>query len=315
MVVRIHSAACAALFTLFLVAIVPGTSAQQTAHVVYLEGHVSFQHGQEEAFPVEIGDELSSAGVLTVHPHALVELRAPGGRILLTRAGGYPLEAIFSRHSPAHTGELRSMVRTGVRRLSQDVLPQRSAVAAGVRGSQVDTAGGALTWAGNDLADELIVEAFSYLDAGLYRTARETLEDAGALGADGPEYVYLLGYLSYLTDDLSAAYELLSRYTPDTRTAYYAPHALLLSRIYYDGFAYAEAAGVLRPVVEHQLEAAAAPAMDLVAVLVLSLDAMGRGEEAQVYLDRVAPHGNRMESRDEELLRQLLATRQGQPGH
>ncbi len=281
-------------------------SAQQTAHVAYLEGQILFQTSALERLRVEIGDDLPPNGVLILGDNALLELYLPAGRILLTRAGSYELEKIMGQTAATPTRELGAMVRTRLRSLSFDSPSPRGSVAAGVRGTGAESSDTAPTWAAGELVDELVAEALAYLESGLYLTARETLEDAATLGAEGPELTFLLGYLSYLSEDLPGAYQRLSSMALDPHSSYYETHALVLAQLYYDGFAFSDAAAVLQPVVEGQLKAADEREFEPLALLVLSLDAAGRREEASSYIDRVEKSLDPREREYAERLRRLI---------
>ncbi|MCA1755283.1 MAG: hypothetical protein LC641_11415 [Spirochaeta sp.] len=287
MLQKIGSVLFATLFAWFFIATPEVLSAQQTAHVAYLEGQIHLQTPLVERALLQIGDELPSNGVLILRDNALLELDLPAGRILLTQAGSYELEKIVGRSTAPSTRELGAMVRTRIRSMSFDSPSRRGSVAAGVRGTEAESSDAALPWAGGELADELVAEALAYLDAGLYLTARQTLEDADALGAEGPEFSFLLGYLSYLTEDLPGAYRLLSRVSPDPESTYYETHALVLAQLHYDGLAFSEAIALLQPVVETQLHAADDIEFEPAALLVLSLDAAGRSDEARSYINRI----------------------------
>jgi hypothetical protein len=309
MLQKIGSVLCVALSVLFIIATPEVVSAQQRALVAYLEGQAVVQSSLSESLPLEIGDELPSNGVLVLRDGAQLELDLPTGRILLTKAGSYELEKIIGRSAATPARGLGEMVRTRVRSMSFDLPAPRAGVAAGVRGAEADTSEATLPWAGGELVDELFAEALAYLDAGLYLTARQTLEDADALGAEGPEFSFLLGYLRYLTEDLPGAYRLLSGISLDPESTYYVTHALVLAQLHYDGFAFSDAIALLQPVVETQLHAADDIEFEPAALLVLSLDAAGRSDEARSYIDRIERSQDPQGAEYAEQLRRLGVAR------
>lgn len=313
---------CALLLAVSAI-VAPGhLQAQAAAQVAYLEGTAFLQplaiDGSHSTQPageapqriyLEIGHELPATGLLVLSDNSLLEIELPAGRILLSRAGQYELEFLLRSSAASSTRELGSMVRTRVRGLSIDHSFPRTGVAAGVRGTEGDVSGAALSWASAEMADELVAEAMAYLHSGLYLTALETLEDAGTLGAEGPEFSFLLGYLSYLTNDLAEAYRQLSRVAPDPHSSYYQAHVLVLAQLHYDGLAYADAAALLQPVVELQLAAAEELEFEPLALLVLSLHAAGRVAEAEAYMSRVQESEHVAGREYAEMLQALAAAR------
>ncbi|TVR90100.1 MAG: hypothetical protein EA428_09070 [Spirochaetaceae bacterium] len=310
MLQTIRSVLRVTLCALCIFALPEFASAQQTAHVAYLEGQILLQTPLVERVPLQIGDELPSKGVLILSDTALLELDLPTGRILLTQPGSYELERIMGRSTATPSRELGAMVGTRLRSMSFDSPSSRGSVAAGVRGTEAESSDTALPWAAGELADELVAEAVAYLESGLYLTARETLEDATSLGAEGPELTFLLGYLSYLSEDLPGAYRRLSTMALDPDTIYYETHALVLAQLYYDGFAFSDASAVLQPVVERQLNASDELEFEPLALLVLSLYAAGRPEEARSYITRIEesslPQGREYAEQLRNLDRQAL---------
>ncbi len=318
MVQKISPAVLAVVLALLAV-VTPGSlSAQQMGHIVYLDGQVflhEYPSGPSEPLDpdsveparvqVEIGDTLPSSGVLILNDNSLLEIETPTNRILLTRPGRYELGVILGMRSLGATRELGEMVRTRVRSLSLDPPSQRVGVAAGVRGTEGQMSGGASTWASGDLVSELVSEALAYREAGQYQTALDTLKDAAALGADGPEFMFYLGYLHYLNANLPDAYRFLSRFSPEVETPYYRTHVLVLAQLHYDGFSFSAAADLLVPFVERQLDRDGGADLEPVVLLVLSLDAAGRHSEANSYLTRMKESPEWLESEGIEQLWRL----------
>jgi len=318
MVQKISPAVLAVLLALFTI-VTPGfVSGQQTAHIVYLDGQVFLQESpsgpprspdrhkvEPEPVQVEIGDALPSNGVLILNGNSLLEIETSTGRILLTRPGRYELGVILGRSTAGATRELGTMVRTRVRSLSLDPPSPRASIAAGVRGTEGEIPGGAHTWDSGELVNELVSEALAYREAGRYQTALATLEDAAGLGADGPEFTFYLGYLHYLNANLPDAYRLLSLFTPEVETHYYQTHVLVLAQLHYDGFSFSDAATVLRPLVEQQLDREGGADFEPIALLVLSLDAAGRRSEANSYLARIDEASELWASEGFEQLRRI----------
>lgn len=294
-----NSPVLAVLLTLFFLVPPDTIPAQQAALAAYLEGQVYLQEAQSgrvqstardnielESVLVEIGDELPANGLLVLNSNSMLEIETSVGRILLTRPGRYELGAILHGSTAGATRELGTMVRTRVRSLSLEPPFSRTSAAAGVRGTEAGSSETASTWASGELVSELIIEALAYRDAGQYQTALATLEDAAALGAEGPEFTFYLGYLHYLNDNLSSAYQLLTRFAPVRERHYYPTHVLTLAQLHYDGFAFSRAVELLQPLVERQLGQEGDAEFEPLALLVLSLDAAGRSAEAAQYLAR-----------------------------
>lgn len=217
----------------------------QDVVVEYVDGYLDIDENGEW-YPLYIGDEIGIDSTVRLEDGSYAELARGTATVRLRRGGEYQVSSLFEAAGRVAQSGIGAMIASRVSAMTTEQDDSQTAVG-GVRASEA-VAEPEISWAGGESVADLIDEGLLLLDDGAYQDAYWAFADAYDYSLTDEEYersAFFLGYASMLIGENAEALELLEEVGPNPETDFYAQHALSLSQLLIQEFAYEDALDVL----------------------------------------------------------------------
>ncbi len=234
-------------------ALVVATGALAQAFTIdYLEGTVKQKNPKDKAGrqwkALAIGDPVAADASLRVGASSSVELSRGRTRITILKPGVYMVADLSKARDKAAPAAIGATLTQKLTALTTEKAPTTSAVG-GVRQTEQGTR--SVTWIEEN--DEVRSKVAEYMASGQYKDAAKLLSDAlpdAATDDEEAELRYMLAAAYYGGGEALRAYRTVAKLSPDPQAEYYPRFVLLKAQILVDSLEYAEALGLLKPLIK-----------------------------------------------------------------